>query len=120
MDIRRFENLHVFFWLIKDMCWMLFCKPIAYAMILPTISLSIWILWASRKTMEIWINLAIFFWILANSYWMTVEFLGIDKEYKIYASIPFGIGLFCAIVYVCLEIKDWRNSKNELKKIVEI
>jgi hypothetical protein len=114
MDIRRFENLHVLFWLVKDMCWMLFCKPIAYAMILPTISLSMWIIWISRKSTELWINLAIFFWILANSYWMTVEFLGVDKEIKIYATLPFVCGLLCAIYYVYLEM----TKKDEFEEVV--
>jgi hypothetical protein len=115
MDIRRFENWHVLFWLIKDMCWMLFWKPIAFMMIIPTVILSAWIVWTSRKTIELWINLAVFFWIIANSYWMTVEFLGIDIEFKIYASIPFGLGLICALFFIVKEVWMIRNGKLDLE-----
>jgi len=61
--------------------------------IFPAIGFAIFIAYKSRKNfLEFSYNLAVVFWIMANSYWMVLEFFG-HEEYKIFAIIPFLIGL---------------------------
>jgi len=98
--IRRFESMHIVFWLIKDSCWVLELKWMGLIMILPTVSLAIFLVYKTLKTNDFYINTAIFFWISANSYWMLMEFFN-DDRYKSFAIIPFALGIiFVALFYV--------------------
>jgi hypothetical protein len=100
--LRKYENLHIVFWLIKDTCWNLEWKILGICMILPTLSIAVYIAYHSRKTVQdYWHNLAIIFWILANSYWMTAEFVN-HPEQKHWALIPFTIGFVCLIYYYAI------------------
>ena len=45
---RKMENLHIVFWLFKDIAWCMFWKPLGIAMIIPTLSVSIVIAWRTR------------------------------------------------------------------------
>ena len=38
---RRMENMHIIFWLLKDISWCLFWKPLGIAMIFPTLIIAI-------------------------------------------------------------------------------
>lgn len=102
------ENLHIVFWLLKDIGWCLIWKPLGIVMVVPTLAIAIVIAWRTRHMVaELCHNLAIAFWITANSYWMSVEFLKVDEKvvtgsitYKQLALIPFLIGLsFLAYYY---------------------
>ena len=76
---RKMENMHILFWLLKDVSWCLIWKPLAVAMIFPTLIIAIIIAWRTRTLKsELAHNLAIAFWISANSYWMISEFLHFD------------------------------------------
>lgn len=97
--IRRYENLHIVFWLVKDTCWMLEIKWLGVLMVLPTMAVAIYIVARTFRTSEVYISFAILFWITANSYWMVVEFFN-DNQLKNLAAIPFGLGfVFVAIFY---------------------
>ena len=92
---RKTENLHILFWLLKDLSWAMLWKPLGIAMIFPTISVALLITWQTRRIKaELFHNLAVVFWICANALWMLLEFTGHDTEYRIYTAIPFSIGLF--------------------------
>ncbi len=103
LRFRKMENLHIVFWLFKDISWCMIWKPLGIAMIVPTLFISILIAWQTRHLMSEWChNLAIVCWITANSYWMISEFFLFDSlpffygyTYKHLAIIPFiaGIGL---------------------------
>ena len=98
--IRKYESMHIVFWLIKDSCWMLELKWLGAVMILPTVSLAVYLVLKTMKTRDMYINIAIFFWISANSYWMMMEFFN-DNHYKNFAAIPFGMGfIFVALFYL--------------------
>lgn len=98
-NIRKHENLHIVFWLIKDSCWMLEFRWLGILMIIPTLSIALLIVFATRKTVDLYINLGILFWICANSMWMYVEFFT-EGDYKLAAAIPFALGfLFTGIFY---------------------
>ena len=102
--IRKYENLHIVFWLIKDSCWMLEFKWLGTVIMFPTLFLAIYLVLKTLKTIDFYINLAILCWILANSFWMLMEFFN-NNHYKLLAAIPFGLGLlFVAIFY-------WKNHK---------
>ena len=104
---RKMENLHIVFWLFKDVAWCLAIKPLGIIMIIPTLLISIIIAIRTWGMMsERCHNLAITVWISANSYWMISEFLHFDTEiitgsitYKHLAIIPFTIGLLALAYY---------------------
>ena len=107
LKYRKMENLHIVFWIFKDIGWCLIWKPLGIVMIFPTLIISIIIAWRTRHMMaELTHNLAITLWILANSYWMSTEFWGIDAirvystiTYKQLALIPFLSGVACLAYY---------------------
>ncbi|MFZ9171897.1 MAG: hypothetical protein ACO210_08065, partial [Sediminibacterium sp.] len=104
---RKMENLHIVFWLFKDIAWCLGIPLLGIIMIVPTLAISIIISWRTRQYMsELCHNLAITVWISANSFWMVSEFFGIDEAiacfgitYKHLAMIPFGIGVLILAFY---------------------
>jgi hypothetical protein len=110
---RKTENLHILFWLLKDISWAMLWKPVGIAMLIPTLAVAIWITWQTRYLKaELCHNLAIAFWICANGYWMIIEFFGYDEELRIYTAIPFGIGLFFILAYYLYILpKEKRNEK---------
>ena len=104
---RKMENLHIVFWLFKDIAWCMFWKPLGIIMIIPTLSISIIIAYRTRNIFsELAHNLAITVWIMANSFWMCSEFLGIDQlivfgniTVKHLAMIPFITGILILAYY---------------------
>lgn len=111
---RRIENMHIVFWLIKDISWAMLWKPIGLLMFIPTISVAMLITWQTRKLKSEWYhNMAILFWISANGYWMIVEFFWPTVEtLRYYAAIPFSIGiLFIAVYYFIILPREKKNEK---------
>ena len=117
---RKMENLHIVFWLLKDIGWCLGLKVLGIVMIVPTLSIAMVIAWRTRKfTSELAHNLAIAFWISANSYWMISEFFAFDTtpiwngyEGKHLALIPFLTGAFIlAWYYVIQRPKEIKNHQ---------
>ncbi len=96
--IRKYENLHIVFWLMKDSCWMMEWKVMGAMMIVPTLFLAVFIVLKSIKTNEFYVNIAIFFWILANSFWMVMEFFN-NNVYKNFAAFPFAFGFLFVGLY---------------------
>ena len=104
---RRMENLHILFWLLKDISWCMIWRPLGVAMIFPTLIIAIVIAWRTRQYMsELCHNVAIAVWIVANSYWMISEFFHFDTmlvyggiTYKYLAIIPFSIGILLLAYY---------------------
>jgi hypothetical protein len=98
---RKMENLHIVFWLFKDISWCMIWRPLGIAMIFPTLIIAIIITLRTRQFMsEVCHNIAIVLWISANSYWMISEFLHFDSvpligdiTYKQLAIIPFSMGI---------------------------
>jgi hypothetical protein len=108
--IRKLENIHIVFWLVKDTCWMLEYKLLGALMVLPTIGLCIWIILKTKNTNDVFVNLAVLCWISANSFWMLMEFFN-HNIYKNYAAIPFACGfLFVGIFYA----KNFRDKSNSI------
>ena len=117
---RRMENLHIVFWLMKDVSWCLIFRPLGIAMLIPTLVIAIWITWKNREIKsELMHNLAIVFWITANGYWMISEFFGFDESViwnvfigKDITIIPFCIGLLIlAYYYIWTRPKEIRQNK---------
>lgn len=117
MKNRMMENLHIVFWLFKDLAWCMFWKPLGIAMIIPTFIISVVIAWRTRNIMsELCHNLAVSIWIAANSYWMVSEFLGFDEHiwfahytYKQIAVLPFVAGILI-LGYYYLYYKPFKNG----------
>lgn len=97
---RQLENLHIIFWIFKDISWCILLKPLGIAMIFPTLIIALVIAWRTRHFIsEACHSIAIVFWIIANSYWMLTEFFEFDTEvfyghitFKHIALLPFILG----------------------------
>jgi hypothetical protein len=108
---RKMENMHIVFWLLKDVSWCMIWKSLGMAMIFPTLAIAILISWRTRNIKsELAHNLAITFWITANAYWMTSEFFHFDTmhvwnqfEGKHLALIPFTFGVVILAHYYLLQ-----------------
>jgi prepilin signal peptidase PulO-like enzyme (type II secretory pathway) len=108
---RRMENMHIVFWLLKDISWCLFWKGLGVAMIIPTLTIAIVISWRTRHiASELAHNLAVAFWISANSFWMISEFLGFDEQEigmgitgKQLSLAPFLAGVLILLYYYLLQ-----------------
>ena len=120
LKYRKMENLHIVFWLLKDIGWCLVWKPLGIVMIIPTLLISIVIAWRTRGMIsELCHNLAITCWIGANSYWMISEFLRFDTltvygdiTFKHLALIPFLTGVGFLVFYYAI----WRpRHRGELE-----
>lgn len=107
LRFRKMENLHIVFWLFKDISWCMIWKPLGIAMIFPTLIIAIIISVRTRQLMsEVCHNVAIVFWIGANAYWMISEFFAFDTRhlfgeytFKHLAIIPFAIGILLLAYY---------------------
>ena len=108
---RRMENMHIVFWLVKDISWCMIWRELALAMFAPTLIIAIIISWQNRHVKaELAHNLAITFWICANGYWMISEFFHFDqlniwREFtgKHIALIPFFIGVLILLYYYAVQ-----------------
>ena len=118
LRFRRTENLHILFWLIKDISWAMLWRPLGIMMLLPTLGVAIMITWQTRNIVsELFHNLAVVFWITANGYWMIIEFYGYDEQLRKYTAIPFSIGLiFIVIYYAVIVPRESRRRKQGLVK----
>ena len=117
---RRMENMHIVFWLLKDISWCMIWRELGIAMFIPTLTVAIMIAWRTRSIRaELAHNLAIAFWITANGYWMISEFFGFDemlvwREFtgKHMALIPFFTGaLILLYYYIVQRPKDMRTKQ---------
>ena len=112
LRFRKIENLHIVFWLIKDLSWAMLWKPLGIAMFFPTFIISILITFQTRHIKsELFHNLAVTFWIFTNGYWMYVEFIGRDEDLRVYTAIPFCIGLFFIAWYYLIIVPREKNIK---------
>lgn len=119
---RVMENLHIVFWLLKDISWCLFWKPLGILMIFPTLIISIIIAWRTRHMMsELCHNVAITVWISANSYWMISEFFGFDTHlvygsinFKDLAIIPFVTGILILFFYYLVWLPRHKHDSTNL------
>lgn len=119
---RKTENLHIVFWLLKDVSWAMLWKPVGLIMLIPTIAVALLITWQTRKMKsELFHNLAIVFWICANGYWMISEFFWPRLEsLRYYASIPFSIGLIFISIYYFVVLPNERKYEKVITIPVEV
>lgn len=112
MKFRKMENLHIVFWLFKDLAWCAGIKPLGILMIIPTLTIALIITYRTRDlASELYHNLAVAVWIIANSYWMISEFFAFDSlpinnssiTYKNLALIPFASGILILAYYYLIE-----------------
>src|SRR5690349_25139229 len=82
---RKLENMHIVFWLIKDLSWAMLWKPLGMLMIIPTIIAAVVITSQTRKIKaEFFHNMAVVLWNLANGYCMIAEFYELADFYRDY------------------------------------
>lgn len=108
---RRMENMHIVFWLVKDISWCMIWKELGIAMFLPTLTIACIIAWRTRRIRaELAHNLAVAFWICANGYWMISEFFGFSEivvwknfTRKHLALVPFITGSLILLYYYAVQ-----------------
>jgi hypothetical protein len=109
LKLRRYENLHIIFWLLKDMAWSMGWRFMGVSMIIPTLLISIYMTRKFKENPSEWYhNIAVICWIVANSYWMISEFYGFEEliifswvKWVHLALVPFLLGLiFIAYYYL--------------------
>ena len=111
---RLLENLHIPLWLIKDLCWAMVYKPLGVAMILPTLSLAVFLCWRSREhKMEFLPNLSVTCWILANSVWMLDEFY--EWEIRQVSVIGFLAGLFIMLIWLVRFYPEFKKESADTR-----
>ena len=116
---RRMENMHIVFWLVKDISWCMIWKTLGIAMVIPTLTIALLIAWRTREIKsELAHNLAVAFWISANSYWMISEFFGFDTMViwgwvtgKHLALIPFILGSMILLYYYTVQKPHERKEE---------
>ena len=97
---RKSENLHIVFWLMKDISWCMLWRALGIFMIVPTLGAAILITWRARANRTDFAhNLAVVFWISANAWWMIAEFFEFDEaplwlgvSGRHFSMIPFALG----------------------------
>jgi len=117
IKLRKFENLHIIFWLIKDMSWSMGWKLMGISMIIPTLLISIYMTNKFKGNPTEWFhNIAVICWIVANSYWMISEFYEFEEliifsfvKWVHLALIPFSIGLLFIGYYYIFVRKSLKN-----------
>jgi len=122
LRFRKMENLHIVFWLFKDISWCMIWRPLGIAMIFPTLIIAIVISFRTRQYVsEVCHNVAIVFWITANAYWMISEFFQFDTTmvygtitYKYLAIIPFSIGILILGYYYLIWKPTHRNVEETM------
>ncbi len=108
---RKMENMHIVFWLFKDISWLMIWQTLGIAMIFPTLCIAILISWRTRHIKsELAHNLAVTFWIIANSFWMILEFFHLDSiiiwnsfSAKHISIIPFLLGMIVLAYYYFIQ-----------------
>ena len=119
---RKMENMHIIFWLLKDISWCMIWKPLGIAMIFPTLIIAIIITIRTRQYVsELCHNVAIVVWITANSYWMVSEFFEFDEvpvygdiTYKYLSIIPFAIGILILAWYYIFYKPTHKNAMDSM------
>ncbi len=126
-SVFKLDNLHIVFWLFKDMSWVMTWKAFGVFMIAPTLICAFLITWKKRKSIsDLLHNLAIIFWVSANSLWMVVEFFDLTIALKNLVIVFFVLGLILiglSYLKVLMDFKFFnasvrsfqRFSKNYLK-----
>lgn len=106
-NINKKQNLHIALWLLKDTCWVLSFKWLGLFMILPTLSVAVYLIYKTRHSKaDFYHNLAICSWIIGNSTWMVGDFL-FNDTFRPYATVFFILGLlFVAYYYLILKPKN--------------
>lgn len=98
-SIRKFENLHIVCWLIKDTFWVMDLHVPGIIMVFPTLFLAFFITYKFRNVIsELFHNLAVCFWIIANTIWMFGEFF-FEDTLRPYSIVFFVSGLAVLIWY---------------------
>lgn len=108
-DLRKWENMHIPLWLVKDTCWMMEWRWLGVLMVVPTVSMAVYILIKTAGKNEFFLNLSICFWISANSFWMCAEFFDFI-EYKFFAGIPFILGMASIALFYYKQSKSLHSD----------
>lgn len=104
-NLRKYENLHIVLWLIKDTFWVLDFKIPGLLMIFPTLFVAIDIARRSFSYLSDFMhNLAVCCWISANAVWMIGEFY-FDDGLRPIAIVFFSLGLLVVAIHYLFQAR---------------
>jgi hypothetical protein len=95
MGKSRLSLLHVIFWLLKDTFWCLQFTAGAVTMLIPTLALTIYILF--KETENRAENFILSSWILMNCFWMSHELLN-TPYWLVYPPMLIGISFMFKLI----------------------
>lgn len=118
---RKSENLHIVFWLMKDISWCMLWRVLGMMMIVPTLGAAVFITWRARHNRTDFAhNLAVVFWISANAWWMIAEFFEFDEgplwlgiSGRHFAMIPFLLGAGVLVRHYLGEFMAARQARGQ-------
>jgi hypothetical protein len=111
-SVRKIENLHIGFWLLKDIGWVRDLHVLGIAMVVPTLFIALWLTWKLRHDFsELTHNIAVCCWITANAIWMVGEFF-YDDGTRPYATIFFTIGIAAIALYYLKQVISFFGGKS--------
>jgi|688.fasta_scaffold38670_2 hypothetical protein len=85
---KHIQTIHFTSWLFKDIFWCLKLKWLATFMIVPTILLTLHILYVEKENRDS--NITLLSWVMMNVFWMSHELHNIPM-WGVYISIGFGV-----------------------------
>ena len=116
--IRETENLHIVMWLLKDTCWVMDWRVAGMFMIIPTLTVAIYITWKMREhKAELFHNLAVCNWIMANCIWMAGEFF-YDDTLRPYSRVFFALGILAVVYYYTIHLPGARRKSKNISEEV--
>ncbi|MES2691107.1 MAG: hypothetical protein V4658_11930, partial [Bacteroidota bacterium] len=93
-NVRELENVHIFLWLLKDICWMMNYRTSGMIVAIPTLTMAVYLTLITIKNRPLFLpNLAVLCWISANVSWMIAEFYAVNL-------IPVSLSLFVSGIIV--------------------
>jgi len=98
----KIDFYHFSSWLLKDVFWLLKWKLLSTFMVIPTLGLTIYILFKTKKFLSI--ETIFSSWVMTNIFWMLHELY----DTPLYLSYPFIIlGIFTIVLYLIKNFKSF-------------
>jgi len=110
------EQIHFPLWIIKDFSWFIalnyeataaYFKYFSLLFAIPTISISIYLIFTEKRKYYLFGHLLLAVWLLANTLSMVTELF--YHEVKIVSLIFFSLGIVLVPFFTALAIKDFKK-----------
>lgn len=121
-SVRGAENVHIYFWIAKDICWLFNSKIGLFFGSCSLMWLGVLLYYSilHGNNEESYMVVARFWWLLGNFIWMTSNILYNDDRYSYQARISLMIGIIMVIIYFIWFIKlEYYKTNEKLRQIYD-